>query len=274
MQAAPPVIINTRSDEMTDTTCYLCGNSGADTRDHVPPKGFLERGNYKGIQRITLPAHARCNQAFSDDEEYVRDLLGPAAELLGLHGVDTILEKSDKSRKREAGFKRRQEFLKNAKVMQLRTTSGIYHGRAVDVPFDRDRLHRVGAKIARGIIYHDAKAVVPHDEVICYGLSVHEVQAEREKELKAGNPYWVQLGWDCCQHDMFAESVAVRRVYIGHPTKPRITIECTMAVILLATFFVVGASFPLPQNAPPEFTFLANTSTGAWIKGENVDEQR
>lgn len=110
-----------------------------------------------------------------------------------------------------------------------------------------------------------AKAVVPQDNVICFGIPLHEVREEREKEIRKGNPFWVRLGWDCCLHDIFADSVAVRRVYFGHPTSPDITIECVIAVTLLTTLFVVCTEFPLPNNAPPEFRFLADTSTGAWI---------
>lgn len=231
---------------MNSKVCYLCGKPGADTRDHVPPKTFLEHGNYKRSSRITLPAHEKCNQEFSGDEEYVRDLLGPAAEQLGLLGIQTVLEKADKSRKRPAGFKRRQDFLRFAKSIELRSSSRLYLGKALGIPFDRNRLHRVGIKIALGIIYHDAKVVVTQDHVICFGIPLHEVREEREKEIKKGNPFWVRLSWDCCLHDMFADSVAVRRVYFGHPTTPDITIECVMAVIssnhLLCCLYRVSAA--------------------------------
>ena len=250
---------------MKSKICYLCGKPGADTRDHVPPKAFLQPGNYEGSSRITLPAHKECNHEFSADEDYVRDILGPAAEHLGLHGLDTVLEKIDKSLKRPNGLKRRKKFLKQARPIELKSPAGLYTGQALGIPFNRDRVHRVGIKIARGIIYHDARAVVPQEKVICFGIPLQEVQKEREKELKKGNPFWVTLSWNTCLYELFADSVAVRRVYLGHPTTPDITIECTMGVILLATFFVVGTSFPLPKSAPPDFRFHIDTSSGAWI---------
>jgi hypothetical protein len=251
---------------MDKNICYLCGEPGADTKDHVPPKGFLESGNYAGASRITLPAHKECNQRYSADEEYTRDLLGPAAEYLGLRGVDCVLERTNQSRKRPAGYNRRQAFLKYVKTMEVRSPSGLYLGRALGVPYDRDRVDRVGAKIARGIIYSDSYAYILDKDVICYGIPLQEVKEERERELKKENPFWVRLGWSCCQHDMFGDSVAVRRVYFGHPTVPTVTIECAMAVMLISTFFIVCATFPLPANGRPSFSFSVDTSTGAWVK--------
>ena len=53
--------------------CYLCGKAGADSRDHVPPRGIfpkLPRGNL-----ITVPAHEACNKAFSEDDEAFRNAI-------------------------------------------------------------------------------------------------------------------------------------------------------------------------------------------------------
>ncbi len=253
---------------MREEICYLCGRSGADTNDHVPPRAFLGKGNYKGTPRITLPAHQLCNRQFSGDEEYLRDLLAPSSEHLSLPGAETVIEKSDRSRWRPAGFKRRQEFLRYARVIETRSPSGLFLGKALGVPFDSERVNRVGRKIARGIIYHDSGAILEDASVGCAHIPLQCVQEERKNELKKGNSYWEQLGWNSCLHDTFADSVAVRRVYIGHPTVPEITIECSMSVMLLAAFFVVEACFPLPKNGRSTFSFHIDTSTGAWIKSE------
>ncbi len=196
----------------------------------------------------------------------MRDVLGPAAEQLGLHGVGTLHEKVARSLKRPQGLKRRTKLLKHARPIELKSPAGLYVGKALGVPFDSQRMHRVGIKIARGIIYHDCRTLVPQESVICFGIPLQQVQTEREKELKRDNPFWVRLGWNSCLHDMFADSVAVRRVYLGHRTTPDVTIECTMGVMLLATFFIVGTSFPLPKNAPKQFRFHIDESTGAWIR--------
>src|SRR5690349_2666440 len=48
-------------------TCIYCG-CPADSRDHVPPKSFLERPFPAQLQ--TVPACSECNRGFSLDEEY------------------------------------------------------------------------------------------------------------------------------------------------------------------------------------------------------------
>ena len=51
--------------------CYLC-NAEANTREHVPSRGFFDTvpGNI-----ITIPACANCNASFAKDEEYFRTVV-------------------------------------------------------------------------------------------------------------------------------------------------------------------------------------------------------
>jgi hypothetical protein len=44
--------------------CYLCGKPGAGTRDHLPPKTFLEHGNYKRSSRITYQPTKSATKSF------------------------------------------------------------------------------------------------------------------------------------------------------------------------------------------------------------------
>ena len=68
---------------MTEDICYLCGEANPDTREHVLPRCLLPKGNTRWSQRLTLKAHKKCNVAYSQDEEYLRDLLEtqPAFEI-------------------------------------------------------------------------------------------------------------------------------------------------------------------------------------------------
>lgn len=53
--------------------CYLCGNPGADTKDHIPPRTIFPK---KPIgQLITVPAHYSCNHKFDKDDELFRNLV-------------------------------------------------------------------------------------------------------------------------------------------------------------------------------------------------------
>jgi hypothetical protein len=53
--------------------CYLCGDTHSITNDHVPPKGFFPEPRPSNL--ITVPCCARCNHAFSKDDEAVRTWL-------------------------------------------------------------------------------------------------------------------------------------------------------------------------------------------------------
>src|SRR5215211_4598343 len=53
--------------------CYLCNNRPAEIDDHVPPQGlFPNNAQFKGFK---VPACWQCNNSFSMDDEYLRDVL-------------------------------------------------------------------------------------------------------------------------------------------------------------------------------------------------------
>ena len=47
--------------------CFLCGEDGADSDDHNPPKSLF---NNKNANTLVLPAHIKCQNRFAKDEEY------------------------------------------------------------------------------------------------------------------------------------------------------------------------------------------------------------
>lgn len=53
--------------------CYLCGKEGADTKDHIPPRGIFPL-KPKG-QLMTVPAHRECNAKFQTDDELFRNII-------------------------------------------------------------------------------------------------------------------------------------------------------------------------------------------------------
>src|SRR6056297_601227 len=55
--------------------CVYCGEK-ADTRDHVVPSSFFPKP--KPDDLITVPACYDCNNSYSDDEEYLRNILSTA----------------------------------------------------------------------------------------------------------------------------------------------------------------------------------------------------
>ena len=71
--------------------CIYCGKK-ADTREHCPPKGIFLRKPYPS-NLIELPACRKCNNSYSADEEYTRDMLNCLYNKC--HDTTTINYKSD-----------------------------------------------------------------------------------------------------------------------------------------------------------------------------------
>lgn len=74
--------------------CYLCGGNGADTRDHIPPRGIFPKK--PSGQLITVPAHKKCNEQFQNDDEIFRNLIIAASfrTMEGKMSWDEIVIKS------------------------------------------------------------------------------------------------------------------------------------------------------------------------------------
>jgi hypothetical protein len=51
-------------------TCPYCGNTGADSKDHVLPKQLLPKPLPAHPKPIIVHAHQTCNEGFREDDEY------------------------------------------------------------------------------------------------------------------------------------------------------------------------------------------------------------
>jgi len=67
---------------MKERCCAYCGKRNAHlTKDHVFPKSLYPPSKAGSrVQRLTVPACRQCNQRWSDDEAYFRDILAVAGE--------------------------------------------------------------------------------------------------------------------------------------------------------------------------------------------------
>jgi hypothetical protein len=238
--------------------CYLCGKPDPDTKDHVIPKAFLIEGNFLGQPRLTLPAHAACNKAFSDDEEYMRDALGPeAAGIHKLPGSEAVLDRLNRSLKKGYGRKRRERFLRSAQPVVLESPSGLYIGKGLGISVDLNRIKNVASKIGRGIVTSDTGVFVPREDFVCAHIPLSDVITERERGLKSGNLYWEYLSWEVCKHVMYAPSVMVRRIYLLQGNPPY-KIGCCMGIAVLSSYFVASCEFDCPKSQDVKFPIHAD----------------
>jgi hypothetical protein len=144
-------------------TCVYCGSTADLTRDHIPPKSLFNKPPPPNL--ITVCACAKCNKAFSLDDDYFWLVLASRAEAApnadALHASLRAVEHL--SRPEATGF--RFAFLKTLHAAELRTPSGLFirNGVAYDVSFVR--LNRVAARITRGLFCFERSALMPPDYV-------------------------------------------------------------------------------------------------------------
>ena len=245
--------------------CYLCGLPGADSKDHVPPRGLLppdEEGKYP---RITVRAHQACNSAASADEEYVRDLLIQEAVAHGMPDLDSLNDKVWRSWAR-GGHRRYQEIIRTAVPVELYSKAGLYTGRAIAVRPDHDIIKRVCTKIVRAIIFHDSGGTVDASQVHCVPIQVDTAMEEKSEHPDV--PFWQGMDTQTCLHDMFGRCVALRRFYEGFPDGPDgadIQIAAQVGIIMWNLFAVSTSIFPL-RSCHSDFRFHINTVNGTWQK--------
>jgi len=242
---------------MNSTVCYLCGKPGANSKDHVPPKGLLPESQYGQYQRLTVPAHRECNSSTSDDEEYVRDLLIMEAEALDLPKHEKLTPRVWRSWARPGGFKRYKSIVNTAVPVILKTESGIYAGKAIGVRPDVERIRSVGRKIAQGMIYHDAGAIVDVAQMPLSVLEKREIAELRDRD--AQEPFWIGLNSKHCRHDACADTVAIRRFYEGVPRDGDEVIIASFVIMLWNCVMLACIEFPLDAIGNKEFSFAINT---------------
>jgi hypothetical protein len=242
---------------MSSTVCYLCGKPGANSKDHVPPKGLLPESQYGQYQRVTVHAHRECNSSTSDDEEYVRDLLIVEAEALDLPKHEKLTPRVWRAWARPGGFKRYKSIINTAAPVSLKTESGIYAGKAIVVRPDVERIRSVGRKIAQGMIFHDAGAIVDAAQMTVSVLQKRDIPDLRSRD--AQEPFWIGLNSEHCRHDMCADTVAIRRFYEGVPRDGGVVIVASFAIMLWNCVMLACIEFPSSAVGNKKFTFGINT---------------
>ncbi len=135
---------------MNGKKCAYCGASGVKlTRDHVFPKCLYPASKSKSkVQRITVPACARCNSAFSDDEVQFRNVLlasgepNPVVRELWRTKALPSLDRAD-------GPRRANDLLEL--MRRVKTEQG---DRYAIYPADHGGVMRVVRKVVRGLCAH------------------------------------------------------------------------------------------------------------------------
>jgi hypothetical protein len=123
-------------------TCYLCGECGADTREHVVSKAFYVPPLPSDM--ITLPAHLACNQSTSKDEEWLSMVWSTSRP--EPRGNQDRWDKAIRGLKRERSARLKAAFLGSMTELP----SGW-----AKVEIDEPRIYYVIAKIVKGLVYNE-----------------------------------------------------------------------------------------------------------------------
>lgn len=137
------------SDDRTRGMCIYCGGL-PETREHVPPRVFLDKPYPSDLP--TVEACAKCNQAYSLDEEYMGCLIDCV--------ISGIAEPSALQRETTKNSMLHTPALAERIAGARRETSD---GISFDV--EHDRIMNVVKKVAVGHVLYELGLLVPLDEV-------------------------------------------------------------------------------------------------------------
>ncbi len=132
--------------------CYLCGKPGADTREHIPPRGIFPK-NPSG-QLITVPAHLKCNQQFDKDDELFRDKI-IMASWRSIEGKRAYREIVRPSLHKNPGIKRKLREALTIAWIEDSVSKTLIPARAIKL--ECDLVERQIDRWTRGLFYHKFK---------------------------------------------------------------------------------------------------------------------
>jgi hypothetical protein len=148
---------------MAKKVCIYCGKA-ASTRDHVPPKSFLEKPYPDNLK--TVPSCKDCNNGFSKDEEYFLILMSKISLAPSL--TTRISEGGSISRALE-----QSPSLDDRLISSLESDD---EGRILIRP-ETERIHRIIRKIALGLFvlrYGRIPSLQSLSEIAAYPYSVRD----------------------------------------------------------------------------------------------------
>jgi len=178
--------------------CYLCGKAGADSRDHVPPRGIfpkLPRGNL-----ITVPAHKACNEAFSEDDEALRNVIIAASSRseAGRQAWDEEVLPSFAKNPRA-----RQFLLDRLVPVWVKDPQTGAFVRMTGIAVETSLYKRQMTRITRGLFYNRFRMPLPQDWPIKFHKMPPPEQSMRDLEALLAR-HGLKLRWQHVEPGIFS----------------------------------------------------------------------
>ena len=142
--------------------CYLCERKGADSKDHVPPRGTLPpEYTGEGEDLMTVPAHQDCNGRLSLDD-YFQIQIALASALHPGETRDALLKRTTK------GLERPQaealvQLINSEFIDEEVVVDGLYRPELISKTANWERMLAIVERTARGIHYYVTRDVLPLD---------------------------------------------------------------------------------------------------------------
>ncbi len=209
--------------------CMFCGKDesfGPMSKEHFAFKSLWAGPRPEGTR--TVLAHEHCNTKFSEDNDYVRDILAMEAGAEQHPEVKRLQEGKLKRKlqNRPGAF---AKTLKNLRLVPHFTPSGLYVGNAPVFDVDWPRINRVLHNVIKGIYYTAVDEPLPQDCV--FGV----IPVTDDKTLEYCRPLIdCMVDWQSFRDDVF------RCRYVTSTSDQRI--NCLMQFYRKRLFF--GEALP------------------------------
>lgn len=148
--------------------CMFCTKEISDiefSREHFVPKCFFEKSlrNNIDLKGLELPAHKNCNNSFSADKEYVRNVLAGGLGAENSSGAKALVNGAISNFMKNSSAKKLEATYKNIKHRPGFTESGLYLGKKPSFEVEWSRIERVLFNIMKGIFFKVKKKPMPAD---------------------------------------------------------------------------------------------------------------
>ena len=137
---------------VTASICPYCGEPGADTSDHIPPKQLLPKPLPPHPEPIIVKAHRSCNEGFREDDEYF------CSSILTEHSVAP--KASDALARFVRGIRMKENRGLRALMRRSLVPTGLYgpDGEPLFwIRYDASRVERVLKRIVQGLSKYEFK---------------------------------------------------------------------------------------------------------------------
>jgi len=145
--------------------CAYCGHGKKLTKDHVPPKLWLEVPYPANL--ITVPACEDCNRRFKDDDEYVRMVVALDLRAQSNYTAVSKLPEVFRSLLKPEAAAFRERIVRKMNASRLVDPDGAPLGFPMEV--DIKRIDAVGERLMRGLHYHEGKrSLLPGSHIFVF----------------------------------------------------------------------------------------------------------